>query len=701
MNSIPNATPMPYQLGIKDNSGAVPPLPEVQKPTHMPLSYIYAAKGDTDYHVVGSDVTGLYGIESFDPIKAWATHSSEMALTHAKAGNAQMMKRVVPADAGPKANFLLSLDVGAVAALPTYERDSAGVIQLDEDGEAVVVDGVTVAGYKVKWVLTSITSGGPGTADSTTFGAATSATGDLTGVTGSSTRYPILQFYSGSYGSGGNNAGLRIMAPLSTDDAAVNATVMDGLKAYPFRLQAISRVSSAATPTVTNALTGDAAIEFVLKTGAINPQTGAKITLKDIFKDAYQVVGNPLRADTFADIPNVHVYQSHIDTLVTQFFAAEKAALEDLEEDEGADFAEDESAANKYLFNLLTFRNRGGAQYRSITQVLTGSNVVVLGASTNLFCAGGSDGTMSANGFNTLVRAELAKFADKNSEVQDEALYPLSIMYDSGFQMETKEAMCNLLMHRKDTAIVLSTYTIGDDLTHAEEASIALSLRNKLALFPESTYFGTPVVRGVVMARYGKLLTSAWPTDLPLTFWLAQRAGEMMGAGNGVWNAAKLFDSGGRTIVDTFSGLNVKFVPNSQRVLDWANGLNYPIPYSREQMFYPALKTAYNDDTSILTSFFAMMCCVDLQKVGVQVWRETTGDIRKTRAQLIKAVNQKVIDKTNGRYAGLFKIVPDAFISGGDAERGYSYTLPIKMYGNGAKTVMTLSVEANRMPDEA
>ena len=699
-SSIINAAPMVQQLGIKDNSTTQGAVRAANLPSHLPLNYIYAQKGPTGLQLVGDNLVSLYGSDTFDERKAYATHQTVLVNTLSAAGNAQMIERVVPADAGPKPNFLLSLDVLATD-IPLYQRGDDGVYLRDQDGALIPeVGDTTTPGYRVKWVKTSITSGGPATPDSTTFGVAVSGPGDQVDGATTSTLYPVLQFYSGSYGAGGNNAGLRLMAPLVTDDGPVNTAVMNALQAYPFRLQAISRVSSVATPTITPTLVGDASIDFVLKAGQIDPYTNAKISLADVFKDAYQVIGNPLRPDVYADIPNVHLYTANIATLQNLFLTGEKAAITALSDTVGSDIAANEAAANAFKFNILSFRNSSGAQYRCIEENVTDTNAIQLGAATNLYCGGGSDGTMSDALFNGLVRTKLAEYADPNAQVLDTATNPISIMYDSGFELETKYSMCNLLAFRKDTFVVLSPYTQGTEISATEEASIGVALRTRLGLFPESTFFGTPVVRGLIMARYGRMLTSQYAHKLPLTLELASKAAQFMGAGDGVWNASKLFDRAPRSEVTMFTELNSSFTPATQRVVDWSHGLNYPIAFSRDTLFFPALRTAYNDDTSVLTSFFTAMGCVQLQKVGEQVWREFSGAVSLTRAQLVANVNQSVIDKTTGKFAGLFKIVPKAFISGGDEKRGYSYTLPIEIYANNAQTVMTLSVEAYRRPAE-
>jgi hypothetical protein len=699
MNTIINATPMTNKLGINDKSAAQLPVQPAAVPDHLPMIFIWGQKGPTGRQLQdGSNLVAMYGSDTFDLRKKFATHQTVLSGVIAGAGNAQMIERIVPADAGPKANFLLSLEVLPVA-IAVNTRDANGIYLRDEDGDLIPDGSTTTAGFRVRWLKTTVTSGGPATADSTSFGVATSAPGTLTDGETTSTVYPVLQYWAGYYGAAGNNEGLRLMAPLSTEDQPPNQAILGQALAFQYRLQAISRINSNATPTVANALDGSTSMDFVLKPGTIHPTANSELYLGDIFKKTYQSVGDPRRADVYAGIPNVHIYAANIATLQALFLAGEKTAMTTLDDSVGSDISETEDTANAFKFNIFTFRNVGGAQYRCIEQDTTTGSAIALGASTNLYCASGADGTMTDNAFNTAVAAKLAEYGDPLSDVQDMALNPISVFYDTGFQLDTKYAACNLLARRKDTAVVLSTYTEGVEMTASEEASVGISLRSRLALFPESTYFGTPVVRGVIMARYGTMLGVNYSKKLPLTLWLAGKAAAFMGAGNGVWNAARLFDKDPATKVENFTDLNVSFVPASQRIVDWTTGLNYPIAYSRDVMFYPALKTAYADDTSVLTSFFTMMGCVALQKVGEQVWREYTGSVRYTRAQLVQNVNQRVQDLTNGKFAGLFKIVPRAYISGGDEARGFSYTLPIEIYANNAQTVMTLSVEAYRMPE--
>ena len=692
----PNAAPMTLLLGIQDNSGAALAVTPSQVPTHLAKVYLYAQKGPTTPQLVGEGTTQMFGADTFDLRKPYATHQTVLSTVLSGQGNAQMIERLVPADAGPKANMTLWLDV-LPTQIPKYERNADGSYIVDGiTGDPVAVTpAATVPGYLCKWVLTTDATGTALSADSTLFGNKTSQVGDQTAGTGgsavTSTRYPILQFWADSFGSYGNNAGIRVWAPTVNDESPVNSLALSGTKAYPFRLAAINRVNSSSTAKISPMVTGDQNFDFVLETGVINPYTDAQMYLNDLFANAYSSTA-PGYDPVYADISGLHIYQNYIDTLVAEFYTAEVGQL--LAGQDWTVGATDEA----YKFNFISGQSSFGIPYQSFQLQTADANAIALTESTNLWAASGFDGTMNETLFAGLVTTAVTDYSNQLSPLMNTAVNVESIIYDTGFPLATKQALCNFIAIRKDTAVVLSTYDVlGPQMTESDEAALGAALRTQLQLYPESTYFGTPVCRGIIVARNGTMIGSDYTKNLPLTIELANKMAAFMGAGNGSWNKEKLFDHGDAAVVTLFKDLNVTWVPGSQRNKDWDIGLNYPISFSRDESFFPALKTVYNDDTSVLTSIFTVMGCVQLQKVGEQVWREFTGVVSLTEAQLIAKVNQSVVDKTNGKFAGLFRIIPDCTITAADEQRGYSWTLPIKIYANNMKSVMTLSVQAFRM----
>lgn len=705
MSNYSSATPTTVMLGIQDKSTRPKAVERSAVPTHLPKIYIYAKKGPLSPQLLAAENrASMYGAESFDPTYPWCNHQTVFSNIIGAEGNAQMIERLIPADAGPKANFTLWLDVLATN-VPVYQRAADGTYVLDAvTGQPKQITGAdnTVPGFQCKWVITHITTGSATDADSDLFGKEASKSGDQTDGTATSTRYPVLQFWASSPGAYANNAGFRLWAPTVNSTSPVNSKLLNKLKAFPFRMAAIGRTDATSTPTVQQLMSGDAAMEFVVKQGAKNPFTDGQISLGDLFGSAWQSVGVAGFDDVFADLGNLHIYQNNIETLLTQFYGAEQAYITaHAAAASGSDFSVGQTDG-KYAFNFLTGQSSSAAPYHTFVINSEDDDAVVLSESTNLFAAGGSDGTMSNANFASLVKTAVLRYANKSDPLQDMAKWPESVIYDSGFPLDVKKALCSFISTRKDTFVFLSTYDVdGPELSHSDEAALGLALHSTLALYPESSYFGTGVVRGLIMGRYGKLQSSTYTGKLPLLAEIASKCSKMMGAANGLWKASALFDKGESNIIELFNAatLNVNFTPAEQRNTDWANGLNYPVSFSHDQMYLPALKTAYSEDTSVLTSLFTALACVDLQKVGAEAHRRFSGVVSLTDDQLVEAINKFVNESVKGRYAGLVKVVPVTTITDGDKQRGYSWTLAINVYANNSKTVQTLSVVANRMSD--
>lgn len=702
--TIVNASPATKMLGIHDFSSLPLAVPPDQLPTHLPKIYLYAQKGPTTPQLVGGDgLTQMYGADTFDTRKKFFNHQTALSVIMSARGNAQMIERMIPSDAGPKANFLLSLDVIA-KPIQQYQRNSDGTIKVDVLGAPVPVTGggATLPGFLCKWVITNIDStkvintvnAGPAVPDSSTFGVAVSAAGDQTYNATTSTRYPILEFWASSYGSDANNAGFRIFAPTITDERPVNTNVMSAVKAYPFRLVALKRAAVGSTPTITSALDGSMALDFVLKPSAINPYTDGLIHLNDTFPTFWGNTNIPGYQPIYADLGNVKVYQSNIDTVLNLLYTAEKAYT-----GAGSDFTAG-ATDEMYKFNLFSGKSSSGAAYYTFALNTADANAVQPSSSTNFYANGGADGTMSDTLFAGLVSTYVAKYNDPTSIYQDTVTYPESHLYDTGFPLATKKSLLNFIAIRKDTFTRLSCYdTTGPEMSAADEAAVAVALRTQAQLYPESVYFGTNTVRCTIDARYGKCTALNYAGKLPLTIEQANKAAKLMGASNGTWKPENLYDHGDNAVVELFdvSTLNAGFVPETARNKDWANGINYPQPYTRRSMSYQANRTVYDTDSSVLTSYITACVFVELEKIGMAVWREFTGVISMTPAQLCEAVNASVIRRCAGKFAGLVKIVPQAYISGGDAKRGYSWTLPIAVGANNSMTVMTLELQAYRM----
>ena len=689
--TIVNAAPMTIMQGIQDlSTRALVPEPEVL-PTHLPKVYLYTQKGPTDPQLVsGNSLTNMYGVDSFDLRKQWATHATVLANLINAQGNAMMVQRVKPVDAAGPANIRVYLDV-LPTKVPEYARNSDGSYEVDANGQPVAT-GNMINGFQVKWVVAPIPLDEN---DVATFGLGTPIPGDQSDTTThtQSQRYPIIDMEVPDFGSYGNNNGFRLWAPTSKSSSPIDDRLIAQEKVYPFRMACVSRSNPLTTPSIVQTQYAEQFVNLCFKPNTIDKNTDTQVYAGDVFIQAYQNLTSPSLPPQYGPFGRFKLYDANVEGLLAQFYAAELPFV-----DSFSDF--DGSNNEEYRFNLISGVSSNAVPYHSYIVVTGAANSVRFTENSTVYATGGSDGTMDDISFAALVSAEVVKYSDENSILQDTARYPESIIYDSGFPLATKYDLCSFISTRKDTAVVLSTHDVDSPvLTASQESALAIALRTRLQMYPESEYFGTSTVRGMIVGRCGTMLNSQYTKKLPLTLEIATKAAKYMGAGNGIWKSGFSFDISPANNVDMFVDVNVTFTPATVRNKDWANGLNWVESFTRRTLYFPALKTVYDNDTSVLNSFFTMMACVELEKVGDRARRAYSGESSLTNDQVIERVNQFVIDNTVGRFDNRFIIKPNAYYTAADIARGYSWTLAIKLYAPNMKTVGTLLIQAYRISD--
>jgi hypothetical protein len=712
-STIVNAAPTLISRGIQDLSTVAQAAVAQALPTHLPLIYLYTQKGpgtpgDVQPMLVsGADRTNIFGDVSFDERSKYANSATVLSNRMAARGNAQMIARIVPADVGPRANFALYIDLLPVESMPQYRRDATtGAIMYNQLGDPQAADAQAVAtfsGYKAKWVVERITN----LVDETKFGTLTTKPGDQTGTLSAggsvqSTRIPILQFWASSYGEAGNNSAISLWAPTTAGTSPIDLKAMTDTGAYPFRLQVRRRADAKSTPVAVDTLDGDKSIDFVLKPNTIYTTYNLPYSLDERFLKKYVNTDLSQGDLNYGDFGGVYIYATNVAQVLSQIYTAEAAyvtatAAAGVALPVTKDFTVG-AADQQWFMNLFTGTNSAGEPYYAYQVDSAATGATRLSETTNIFGGGGADGTLAWSDYSAAVSADIANFSVPTHKYMDDVLYPVSAFYDVGFPLDVKRSLCKFISERKDTAVFLTTAEFGGAVqTGEQERSVATVLRSFALAYPESDYYGTGTCRAFIISQTGDMVSSLLRTRLPLTIQLADRAARMMGAANGVWKRSELFDSGENNIIDLFTNVNNTSVPTVIRNKNWAIGMNWAQSWSMTQAFWPALKSVYDNDTSVLNSFFVVMGAIEMQKVGQRVWRRFTGSVRYTDNVLVETVNQAVYNDTVGRFADLFRITPNAVITAGDQARGYSWTLGIDLEANGMKTVMMLDVRARRM----
>lgn len=694
MVEIDNASPRVIDLGTRDLSMPTQEVSSLATPQHMPKFYIYASSGVVGPQYVELEkqsLTSAYGNETFNVKGKYYTHQTAFLQCVAKNGNNCVVQRLIPPDAKDRANVIMYLDV-LPTQVPVYTKQVDGSVMLDGSGNPVpqldgAGDPVTVAGYKVCWIpdYKETALGGY------EVGLASVRQGVQVDGATQSTQYPMFEIPAKFVGEDGMKLAACFYAAMKTDLYTFPAGFLNDGKVFPyyFKLKKLVNPSTGRIDPVLNGY-GAQFARFTMKEGSVDPVSGISTDFKETMDSQY--TESVVAGSTGLGV--THTYFSNINIVAQMLYNAEKV-ISDNHRDDQVNSVEN----NIYALNMLSFTSSNGSPYQAVKLVDTVGSLR-LTRNTNIFLKGAFDGTITNGLLDQQVAEDMAMYDDPTSEYNDMVMHPASTVYDSGFSMATKLTLPKMIAYRKDTFVTLSTYAWNNTANMlADQISIGIALKTMLEMYPESDHFGTPVMRGMILVGSGTILNHSYKKRLPMSYELAYMASRFMGATSGAWKNGFLFDKVPLNIISQMENLDTTWVPTPTRAAMWTIGLNFPLNYQIKRQFFPALQTAYPYDTSVLNSYFTVVACSYLNKIAHAAWRQFTGAISLTPAQLEDAVNLYVSNAVKDKFDGLFKIVPMAKVTEFDARRGYSWTLPIKIGANNMMTVMTTYTEGHRLTD--
>lgn len=688
MNTPLTAAPLTNWLGIQDESTAAQVVQPLQVPTHLPLCLLYTPWGPSEPTLMTpNQMTSVFGADVFNTRSPYYTHQSLYAQTILGQGNQIMVQRLQPIDAAPPARVMLSLDIVAEPALPQYQRNTDGSYLLDSNGnkQQVIGTGATAPGYIAKWVVNQWLSG----TNAQGYGASTSRAGSLTNSIGTqSTLYPILEFEATFFGAMGNNLGFRLMVPTGADPTnPLNVAEAERVAAWIMRLQFLQRVNDTSSPTVIQTQQGQQYADFAFLPQAYDTETDQNLDFQYVLSNSYSANSNVNIPSVYGPFENAFIYQSYL-TQVLGMIGTTEATYGTLPSTTFTGITD----PNLYLVNAFTGVSLENIPYYTLQLQGASAGGAIFTSNSSFFATGGSDGTISATTFDSDVATWLSAFP-----AQDIAKYPFSVIYDSGFTLNTKYDIISILGQRPDIWVMLATQVAGTPQNTADQdLSTAQALAAMLGNYPESTFYGTAVCRGAIVGGSGYLLSGTYTQLVPASLQLAQAFAAYMGAANGQWNSTVPPDQNPQNLITLFSGVNSVFQTATSRVASWQAGLIWVEDFDTRSQYFPALQSVYNNDTSVLKALMNVIIAVDLIKIAHQVRRTLSGNSLLTDAQFVSRSNQLIRNLIKGRYAGRVQVTPNTYYSTADQANGYSWSCAITMYANNMKTVGSATVIAQR-----
>lgn len=562
---------------------------------------------------------------------------------------------------------------------------------------------------------------------------------------------PLFDLQAPNEGEWGNDQGIRLSVPTLLQSDAPDASNIIFNKAFPLRVGLAARANATASASPLAALDGDMTKDLYLKSKAKDSISGNTLSFARLIVDAYSSPADANNAPVFGPFGQSYVYEKNINELQALLSTGYKytdskggtvnVQGESTYDTQAAAFGRTSdyvfSNANNYgLLNFLTGKDVNGIPYYSLTvadSLLFGG--VTIDGSTTFFADGGNDGLWNfADGtpaelvnlklFDDAVNAYFSNFGLAGDPLRDILRYPFTNFIDSGYSMATKLTFANILKYRPDVDIRVGTVSVADvgltvndigpvyqgttvnatkalssdllgtwdfqgRLTNDQNMALATKLRTFFSMTPESTVFGTPIMRASIFEAAGDDVDGTYPHPLPMSF-------DRGLAINQYTSIAKFNASNDYSVGDNRKPIFLKNVQYSWRndqayAAAWNAGVNYLRAHDSFDVFFPGLQTVYPYKDSILASLKFSLAACRAQYVGQQVWRDFSGK-NLTDVQFKQELESNGLARLKAYLTDEFVVQVNADLSAADKARGYSGSLNFNIGLGSMRTQLTYSV---------
>ncbi len=675
--------------GIRDRSRRAFIRPEITFAQHTPLLRLFAETGPTEttYVGVGDDsFASIFGEKTLDPRSKFFNTQSLLALTLLGEGNGFYVKRLKPEDVNNASKIILALEI-VKDNIPVVIDQLAGFNypgQVDDVGNGPVasVDD-TVEGYRARITMIRDNQSEMGTQRVLPGTMVSSIDGST------STVYPLMELNAAFFGELGNNLGMRIWTPTQSDPEGFDEQTSAKFKTRLYKVQFVELMEGSSNPIVVKSKYDEDYVNVSFDQGVYSESLDRDLTIDEVLVDQYDDDGiesglSPL----YSPFDKVHVYRDNITMVQELIYDAEQRI-------NPAISAHIQASTQ---IDFLTMLGEDGDSYQSVKLEGPIEGGILLGKTSTVYAAGGSDGSVTPEEYVKLVDIQNANFGKLDDQYEDVARFQFGILYDTGLPMASKYKSMLALGARRDIQYFYTTFIEGESrmLTASEEISRVQALMTRLKAYPESTLYGTPVCRAMIVAQSGKLIGGGYNKVVPQLLDVATKWAKYAGAGNGVLKAGFEMDAAPNNRVNTVKNINVPYFNVRAQANLWANGATYSTSYDTRSNYFPCMRSVYLDDTSVLLSPITVNICCVIMRLIVKVHAAFSGNASITKEQLVERCDQEIVDRTKALFGERVEVTPRTEITAIDENNGSSWTCTVTVAANNPRTTMYFNLETIR-----
>ena len=720
MVMIYKATPRAVLNGIRDESTRRLPAETSELPQHLPAFFLLTEKSE-EINICGGDAARIiYGARTFDPMSDYYNHQTVGAVTALNNSN-QVMIVPIKMQGAKKASVRVGVElVAATVNGVNKTRVIWHADPIDHEGEEGFTEAVIQPTYRQGNVTSAI--GG------TKLGALIFGEENKEYFTPSA-YFPIMDLEVEAKGSYGNQIAFAIEAPTMKSPNPSDNSILNSFNTFVYRLTLFRKDSAGSNPSIVYNRFSENTSDFVLKPDFVNTPTGTNMSLGEVITEQYQEVDDLDRPAVYGPFSNVAVYQDNIE-MVADMLARDysvDAISADAETKsfviKGVYETEEEAVKNTYAINIFTGEDINGDLYPSLDFTQSRRfDGIRFGRDSIVYAMGGTDGFPTLLGatdklallerYDTAVRDWCDNFDDTNP-LFDSARYPYSNLWDTGFSIGTKKSLMKPTGQHKRLWSTVATHAVADyldsvgqtgwaykeALTSGEEVAVGILLRAAGLLIPEAVEFGTPTVRIGICGRSGTMIDKTYRGRLPLTIELIDKVSAYFGSGDAILVSNKAFDVYPNNRVTLMKDINITYQSSNIYNSSWDAGIMWVQNNDIKSTFFPAFRTIYPDDTSVLTSYITMICACYIERTCEVVWRKLVGNGKLTDDEFIEESDRLLAQELNGKFDNRFKIVPKTYYTSTDETLGYRWSTDIEFYANNMKTVGLYTIISRRMSD--
>lgn len=616
-------------------------------PLHFPVFAGFAQRGKGIMFGDYSDLSGRFGTKTFQANTDYFKHPNLFASLGLQTQRL-FFCRLIPDDAAT-ASAVLECKIKKDVEIPQYEVDAMGKRIEDEEGNYVPLENggvpVTEPGIEITWAIRELEED----EEYDSLSVVTSQDGTIT--------YPIFVCTADSPYADANFNGFRFWF----DYEDWSEFISDDTGTMLFRGAFVTRPDGVDTPQLLNDKFSNNEFEFAFKPGVIDPGTKQRMSFSDLVSTNYS--GLPFMYKVYAD---------NVKTIGDEILQYET----DLDVEDG------------WMVNIFNAINPDGGLYDHVQYTAESEQ---LDKNVTHYMSGGLDGTLT----NEVLEQKTKEFYSGITipEIIDDARYPISHIYDTGFSMETKETMINFHgLRKRGCKSAWSTQDVSRPLnTKAQDLAAGANIRAQLLMHPASTIYGTQMYAASIFAHAGYLNDTSYADPVPAVLDIFLKNCANMG-GITYKGAAEGLPA---SEVTAFKELNWYATGDEEKQLMWDTGINYVQFFNRTGYHFPDIHTVYPTQNSLLSSNTMADKITILYHLCRQISSEYFGKTNPPSTlygDIENDISKTVFDK----FGNQLRVTPEVFQTAVDKALGYQTSIRLTVYGNFPQRVFNFIVPVVR-----